>query len=861
MVSAKLTVLAPNAKELVRNLLLLKDGTVLAGYRIGPERWDFTGYDPKLNTMDKNADVWGQLVGRYVTERVTSKPHPVQEWARKFDLRTPHPLPDVEGIDETWNKHLARQQHRIAQTGMDDKLVFRYFSVGTVKSHTELRKYVIAYIETGLIHESIKEVLAEEKRVRDIVMGWGARRMSEREQAWLRMRSLAPGIQPLPLEVADRNGWDEFAMPMLANNVRWNETPFGRTVSVHAWQDGKRLDRAVQVLTVARLEDMRYPDNGLEPWQAYAERAVDADGRPFSVEWCINGELVPGEDISAEAELDLRKVSYLKKDYQDHDEIPPETVDRGLAVARSTRDQVTTGQATQAGRFKGTINVVISGEAVYDRTGRLLKTAEEVCEERAAAFIRLYAGNNMRMEFTAPLNQSERLAEFVPGEPRDEIGYQRQIRFSYLAAGLPSVSNSVGDGAGSYIGHTRGAARRPVFHDSHFATEGRGNLGRGQNVFICAGTLGAGKSVLLGLIAYENARRGTTTIVSDPSGPLLKLCEMPELAPFSQGIDLLKGRPGILSPPSLIREPLPDEFDEPGEYADAKSRAMAERRDLVVDTARRSIGADLYEDDRTQGILREAARKIEWSMVHSLWHLIDELRKSDDPFVTQIANALEDASTAPVLSLLFPKRGELVQREQYNAVLTVISTPGIRRAPDGIPRQDWNPQEHAADVILRLVALFTDRLIYSKPRSQRGVVILDETEDLTDFGPGRGFISRLGRDHSKWNLGVYFGFKSINQEMLSGELRNFIGGAFVGRMANIEAAVAMLEVLNVADRTYARTLMRLSEVAPGEFIHLDVLGRVGGIRVDVDYHPELKAALLTNPTPEGSEAWTTEDVL
>ena len=73
----------------------------------------------------------------------------------------------------------------------------------------------------------------------------------------------------------------------------------------------------------------------------------------------------------------------------------------------------------------------------------------------------------------------------------------------------------------------------------------------------------------------------------------------------------------------------------------------------------------------------------------------------------------------------------------------------------------------------------------------------------------------------------------------------------------------MLDVLKVKDRRYAQTLLRLSSVAPGEFVHLDVDGQVSGIRVDIDYHPALREALLTNPTPEGAAGWNTssEEVL
>jgi hypothetical protein len=842
-------VIAPNAVQIADNMMLLRDGRILAGYRIGPQRWDYTSDDAKINRIQSAADVYGALGGRFFHERVTTRPHPVRDWAAALDRRTPHPLPPPEDCDETWNRHLARQQARIANTGMDDKLVFRYFGIGRVRGKADL------YDGTN---EQIVAAWAEQKRVADIVTGWNARPMTAREQAWLRVRTMAPGVQPELGEHA--KDWGAAELPALANDIRWHEEPFDRTVGIHAWHRGVRQDRAVQILTVSRMDDLQYPGGGLEPWQTYAERAMDTMSRPFSVEWSIVGNLRTGDELKAGAELDLRKALYLEKDYRQHQEPPPAGIEKGIAVAKSTRDQVTEGNATLAGRFEGTINVIISGDAEYVGD-RMTKSAADVVEERAAAFVRLYSGNDLRMEFTPTRPQSAKLIETIVGEPYEIRGYQQQVRYDYLSAGLPSVSTAVGDGAGPYLGYTRGAARRPFLHDPWYATEGRGALGRGNNMWLIAGALGAGKTMLAGAIFYQAARRNARCIFSDPSGPMAKLCSLPEFRDAAQVIDLLQGQDGILNVPSLIREPWITEYETQAEWAEACDRAKAERRDLVVDTARRCLDSDLYAEARTISTLRAAARRVSWGPHRSLWDLVAALREEHEQHADNVALALEDAASAPVLRLLFPPRGGIGVPQQFSVMdkrITVICTPGITRAPDGVAREDWTDKEKAADAILRLVALFTDRLIYTKPRDERCIVFFDEAESLTDFGPGRGFLSRLGRDHSKWNTPVYLCVKSINEQMLSGELRNFLAGAFVGRMANIDTAEKMLNVLNVEDRSYARSLMNLSAVAPGEFVHLDADGQIGSVRIDLDYYPPLKKALLTNPMPEGVDGWNAE---
>lgn len=872
--NAHVALLAPGAKQMIRNLILRQDGTVLAGYRVGPARWDFTSAEAKAAQMSRDADVFAHLVGREYRQETSTRPHPVRQWAAQLDARTSNQTPDVhtcgmqmDRIDlllgrcgcETWNTHLLRMQSAIAQTGMDDKVVFRYFSLNVkVGSRFDLHKELTAHLAGRKVPALMTAIITDEKRVHDIVSGWpGTRRMSEYEQAWLRTRRLAPGHQPTGVYSAERDGWDELALPALADNVRWTETPFGRTVKTNYWSDGVQAESHVRVLSVSRLSDLRYPENGLPPWQVLAESVLDSSGVPFAVEWSLAGRLLSGEQMSDTAELELRKAQFTQRDYRMHDETPPSVIGKGIDVALETRDQVTTGQGVESGRFLGQINVIITGV-----------TPEQV-EERCAAFIRMYSAGGLRMDFAGADSQSFYLQSTIPGEAIDQHGFQRRLRLSYLAAGMPNVTSVVGDSRGPYLGHTRGSSRRPVMHDPHYATEGL-RTGRSANMHALISTLGGGKSVLMGSIAYNLARRGIRTIISDPSGPLARLCTMPEIAAVSQEINLLTGRKGILNPPSLIPNPAKEDFPDAGDWADAMEQTRAERRDLAVDMALRCLPEDLVADGstnavRTREALRLAAREHaethSWETTSTLWDLVDNLLMANDAHASAVAGALVDASTAPLLRLLFPARGAgpVDGFSHYDKTLTVITTPGINRAVDGTLRRDWNPSEIGADAVLRLVALFTNRLVYSKTRHERAAVFFDEAETLTDFGPGRSMLSRLGRDHSKWNLAVYLGVKSINPQMLSGELKNFLASIFVGRMASAEPAQQVLDLLGLTDPRYVETLMNLSTTVPGEWVHLDVDGNIGGIRVDVDYHQRLKEILLTDPTPEGSQHWMLDE--
>jgi hypothetical protein len=857
-------VIAPGARQIVQNLLVRKDRTVWAWFRVGPARWDFLSDDAKAARIQQETDVWASLAGRQVQTRVSFRPAPVQTWAYNLDARTPSPLPDVhtcgEVMDrgdllngacgcETWNALLIRQQQRIHQIGIDPKVVFRGFSVGTVPARFDLRARVLEFMAGGTLHPALAPIVAEEQRLFDIVRGWrGTVRMTEREQGWLRVRSIAPGVQPGRLVTKDMNGWDDLGMAALDDDTRWVEDPFGRTLTVHSWAEGVRTDTAVRVLHLSRLSDLDYPANGLAPWMTLGERLIDPDGRRFTVDWNVQGRLLHGADVQSGADLDLRRAVHLEQDYREHKEIPPSAVSRAIGIARRSRDRVASPLPSVSVTFDGTIDVIVSGQALVDANGRTLKTAVEVVEGRAATFQRAFASGGVRQEYVGAPVPSDALSRAVPGQAGDRVAYQRRFGMDVMAVALPNVSSAVGDRRGPYMGFGHGGA---FMHDPFFATEGR-STGRGQNCHVVVSTLGGGKSVILGLLAVLNARRGIKTVVSDPSGPLARLAELPELAPFSQVIDLLRGRSGVLSPAALVREPDPADFEVAGEYAEARQEAMADRRSLTVEMARRCLPSGLYSHSATEDVLAGAARRHSahhsWEMTTTLWHLIAALEELSDPHADAVAAGLRDASTAPLLRLMFPPEGgDVPTVGSFDKVLTVVTTPGISRPADGMDRSDWTAREIGADAVLRLVALFTDRLIFAKKKHERCVVIYDEAEMITDTAAGRSLLSRLGRDHSKHNIAVYLGLKSINDQMMNGELRNFIASVFAGRMANAEPALEALKLLGLDDPAFVQTLMSLSEVEAGQFVHLDVEGKIGTVKVDIDWYPALKERAPDRP--------------
>ena len=116
---------------------------------------------------------------------------------------------------------------------------------------------------------------------------------------------------------------------------------------------------------------------------------------------------------------------------------------------------------------------------------------------------------------------------------------------------MPNVDSELGTPTGPYFAYGIGSARRAARFDLHYGPERLNTPG----LITVTAEPGGGKSVLIGSLAYNAVRCGERTIVFDPSGPLARLCRLPELAPFSRELDLTTSPAGTLSPYRLIPEP------------------------------------------------------------------------------------------------------------------------------------------------------------------------------------------------------------------------------------------------------------------------------------------------------------------
>jgi hypothetical protein len=466
---------------------------------------------------------------------------------------------------------------------------------------------------------------------------------------------------------------------------------------------------------------------------------------------------------------------------------------------------------------------------------------EDECLERARRVTASYRGRRVSIEH--PKGQYGLLREFIPGEPVSTSAYRRRLPALYVAAGVATASSQVGDRRGPYVGYTAGSSRRAVMFDTHYATEEKETSG----LVPVVGGLGAGKSVLLGQITYEAVLRGIPSVVLDPSGPLARLTELPEIRGYGEHIDLTTAASGTLNPFGVVARPHRASYQTEDAFTAAEVLAAQDRKLLAMDVVKMLLPPSLDKIPETALVISDAVRATKGDPAASLWDVVDQLESLTVSHGRVVANYLRDMAELPLARLLFPSgsHGE----DRLDATLTVLTMPGLVLPPRSVPRDHWSTSEQLAVPLLHLASWYASRAVYGRAMQSRKLVALDETHFLGDWSAGRALFTRLGRDSRKWNTCVLAASQNPS-DVLGMDVANFMSAAFVGRIEDEDAARDGLRMLRVPVGVgYERALAGLSagRGASGfrEFVMRDVDGHVDKIRVDLTANPSLLDALNT----------------
>ncbi len=828
---------------------LVRNGQeVYAWYRLATQRWSFRSDSQRQDLIHAIAGQYAELQGRWMHLRVTARPYPIRMWAEAHVRNAVGRLPDTPGA-LSFDDYMVGEQQQLLGHSMAEKEVYLGVQVQTrsmVDRVVERAAPVLRRVFPTAVDAELVALDAEVEHLDAVigVTGLEGRPVTAEEMSWLMHRSCSLGLPaPRNLPAVPGTTWEPEDLASFTDAADFHTEPYAPTLTV-CGRTGSNAGtiRHVVVLTVGQMHGLRIPEID-DPWVQRSDRL------PAAVEWSARIYVRRPEEVAGELQRQMNKVRSQVRHYTDeHDLEPPQSLVRQATRVLEIDDEMTSGFTALATRVRSWWRVAVSGPTDRDA----LRLAQQLLD--------LY---KPKIAIEHPEAQYALAREFIPGEPLSSGAYLRRGSVIWAASAVPTATADVGDRRGILLGETCTATRRPVAWDPWMAQEIRDSSGL---TALVAG-LGGGKSFLGGGIVYKTLRSGAYWTLLDPSGPLAKLCDLPELRPYARPINLLNAQPGILNPYRVVAEPelahFLDEEDPERAWRREKALTAATRRRLVLDVLTGVLPFEVARMAKTRIVLLRAVRAVGGRPDAHPGQVFEMLRRDPSEHhehAIVVADFLDEMRER--MSLLIPEQGADPYTEVRDDRLTVLTMSGLTLPKDNVGREHWTDAESLGVELLNLAAWLTQRSIYERPRDQRKGVWIDEAFFLSEVPTGRVLMNRFARDSRKWNVRVLLS-SQIPADFL--KIQGFVSlldSVFVGRLDDGPAQSDALRLLKVPiDVGYEQVVASLGrrpgadrvaterDRAPRQFIFGDGAGGVERIRVDFSgpHLEHLCAALDTTP--------------
>ncbi|MGH3795726.1 MAG: ATP-binding protein [Pseudonocardiaceae bacterium] len=804
---------------------------VYAWYRLSPQRWSFRSDSQRQDLIHAIAGQYAELQGRWMHLRVTTRPYPIRMWAEAHVRNAVNRLPDAAGA-LSFDDYMVGEQKQLLGRSMAEKEVYLGVQVQTrtmVDRAVERAAPVLRRVFPTAVDAELVALDAEVEHLDGVIgaSGLEGRPVTAEEMSWLMYRSCSLGLPaPRNLPAAPGTAWEPEDLASFTDAADFHAEPYAPTLVVRGRTGSNAgISRHVAVLTVGQMHGLQIPEID-DPWVQRADRL------PAGVEWSARIYVRRPEDVAGELARQMNKVRSQVRHYTDEHELePPQSLARQAARVLEIDDEMTSGFTALATRVRSWWRLAVSGPTDRDA----LRLAQQLLE--------LY---KPKIAIEHPEAQYALAREFIPGEPLSSGAYLRRGSVIWAASAVPTATAEVGDRRGILLGETCTATRRPVAWDPWMAQEIRDSSGLTAMV---AG-LGGGKSFLGGGIVYKTLRSGAYWTLLDPSGPLSKLCELPELRPYARPINLLNAQAGILNPYRVVAEPelahFLDEDDPERVWRRERALTAATRRRLVLDVLTGVLPFEVARMAQTRIVLLRAVRAVGGLPDAHPGQVFEMLRRDPSEHhehAMVVADFLDEMRER--MSLLIPEDGADPYTEVRDDRLTVLTMTGLNLPKDGVGREHWTDAEALGVELLNLAAWLTQRSIYERPRDQRKGVWIDEAFFLSEVPTGRVLMNRFARDSRKWNVRVLLS-SQIPADFL--KIQGFVSlldSVFVGRLDDEPAQADALRLLKVpVDAGYEQVVASLGrrpggdrltterDRAPRQFIFGDGASGVERIRVD-----------------------------
>lgn len=827
---------------------LLRNGTdVFAWYRLAPQRWSFRSDSQRQDLVAAIAGQYAELHGRWLHLRVTTRPYPIRMWAEAHVHNAVNRLPDAQGA-LSFDDYLIGEQQQLLGRSMAEKEVYLGVQVQTrnmVDRAVERAAPLLRKVFPAAVDAELLAIDSEVEHLDQVIASAGleGRPVTAEEMSWLMHRSCSLGLPaPRNLPAVPGAAWEPEDLASFTDAADFHQEPYSPTVTVRGRTGSNAgTTRHVAVLTVGQMHGLQIPEID-DPWVQHSDRLA------ASVEWSARIYVRRPEEVSGELQRQMNKVRSQVRHYTDEHELePPQSLARQASRVLEIDDEMTSGFTALATRVRSWWRLAVSGPTERDA----LRLAQQLLE--------LY---KPKVAIEHPEAQYALAREFIPGEPLSSSAYMRRGSVVWAAAAVPTATAEVGDRRGVLLGETVTATRRPVAWDPWMAQEIRD--GSGLTAMVAG--LGGGKSFLGGGIVYKTLRAGAHWTILDPSGPLTKLCDLPELRPYARPINLLNAQPGILNPYRVVGEPQYEHFVEEDDPERAwrreKALAAATRRRLALDVLTGLLPYDIARMPQTRIVLLRAVRMVGGRADADPSLVFEALRRDASEHhehAVVVADFLDEMRER--MQLLIPEKDADPYTEQRDDRLTVMTMAGLTLPKDGVGREHWTDAESLGVEMLNLAAWLTQRSIYERPKDTRKGVWIDEAFFLSEVPTGRVLMNRFARDSRKWNVRVLLS-SQIPADFL--RIQGFVAlldSVFVGRLDDDQAQEDALRLLKVpVGAGYEQVVASLGrrpgghrdtvrDTAPRQFIFADGAGGVERIRIDLSgpHLDHLRAVMDTTP--------------
>jgi hypothetical protein len=827
---------------------LLRTGhEVYAWYRLAPQRWSFRSDSQRRDLIAAIAGQYAELQGRWLHLRVTTRPYPIRMWAEAHVHNAVGRPPDTPGA-LSFDDYLIGEQQQLMGRSMAEKEVYIGVQVQTrrmVDRAVESAAPLLRKILPEAVDAELAALDSEVEHLDQVIgsSGLEGRPVHAEEMSWLMHRSCSLGLPaPRNLPAVPGTEWEPEDLASFTDAADFHAEPYAPTLTVRGRSGSNAgVKRHVAVLTVGQMHGLQIPEVD-DPWVQHADRL------PAAVEWSARIYVRRPEEVAGELQRQMNKVRSQVKHYTDEHELePPQSLSRQASRVLEIDDEMTSGFTALATRVRSWWRLAVSGQTERDA----LRLAQQLLD--------LY---KPKISIEHPEAQYAMAREFIPGEPLASSAYTRRGSVVWAAAAVPTATAEVGDRRGILLGETVTATRRPVAWDPWMAQEIRD--GSGLTAMVAG--LGGGKSFLGGGIVYKTLRAGAHWTLLDPSGPLSRLCDLPEIRPYARPINLLNAQPGILNPYRVVAEPLLEHFldEEDPERAWRRERALAgaTRRRLVLDVLSGILPYEVARMPQSRIVLLRAVRTVGGRYDADPGQVIDALRRDSSEHhehAVVVGDFLDEMRER--MSLLIPEDDADPYAETRDDRLTVLTMAGLTLPKDGVGREHWTDAEALGVEMLNLAAWLTQRSVYEKPKDQRKGVWIDEAFFLSEVPTGRVLMNRFARDSRKWNVRVLLS-SQIPADFL--KIQGFVAlldSVFVGRLDDDEAQADALRLLKVPVGVgYEQVVAALGrrpgaqrgverDREPRQFIFGDGAGGVERIRVDFSgpHLEHLRAVMDTTP--------------